>query len=56
MSFPKEIKEYHPSIDEWAILSGYRGSIAHGMYVPNSNPNSIDDKDTQFGGFMGRKN
>ena len=27
------------------VLVGYRGSIAHGMYVPNSNPNSIDDKD-----------
>lgn len=30
------------------ILLGYRGSIAHGMYVPSSDPNSIDDKD-----FMG---
>lgn len=28
-----------------AILVGYRGSIAHGMYVPNTDPNSIDDKD-----------
>lgn len=27
------------------ILSGYRGSIAHNMYVPNLDPNSIDDKD-----------
>ena len=27
------------------ILLGYRGSIAHRMYVPASNPNSIDDKD-----------
>lgn len=27
------------------ILVGYRGSIAHGMYVPNSDPKSIDDKD-----------
>ena len=27
------------------ILLAYRGSIAHGMYVPNSDPNSIDDKD-----------
>lgn len=23
----------------------YRGSIAHGTFIPNSNPNSIDDKD-----------
>lgn len=27
------------------ILLGYRGSIAHGMYIPNTDPNSIDDKD-----------
>ena len=27
------------------IFLGYRGSIAHGMYVPNTDPNSIDDKD-----------
>jgi uncharacterized protein len=27
------------------VLVGYRGSIAHGMYVPNTNLNSIDDKD-----------
>lgn len=27
------------------ILLGYRGSIAHNMYTPQSNPDSIDDKD-----------
>jgi predicted nucleotidyltransferase len=27
------------------IFLGYRGSIAHSMYVPNTDPNSIDDKD-----------
>jgi predicted nucleotidyltransferase len=27
------------------IIVGYRGSIAHGMYVPSSDPSSIDDKD-----------
>jgi predicted nucleotidyltransferase len=27
------------------IFLGYRGSIAHGMYISNSDPNSIDDKD-----------
>lgn len=27
------------------ILLTYRGSIAHGMYVPKSDPNSIDDRD-----------
>lgn len=30
----------------WCLLHGYRGSIAHGMYEPSSEPNSIDDKDT----------
>ena len=42
---PGNILEVHPSLGEWAILSAYRGSIAHGMYVPSSDPNSIDDKD-----------
>ncbi|MBI5603935.1 MAG: nucleotidyltransferase domain-containing protein [Deltaproteobacteria bacterium] len=37
--------EAHPSLGEWAILSAYRGSIAHGLYVPSADPNSIDDKD-----------
>ena len=32
-------------LPEGLILLGYRGIIAHGMYVPQENPNSIDDKD-----------
>jgi hypothetical protein len=28
------------------VLLGYRGSIAHNMYIPNTNPDSIDDIDT----------
>lgn len=28
-----------------AILVGYRGSIAHGMYVPSTDPKSVDDVD-----------
>ena len=27
------------------ILAGYRGSIAHNMYIPDTDPNSIDDID-----------
>ena len=27
------------------ILAGYRGSVAHNMYIPNTDPNSIDDID-----------
>jgi hypothetical protein len=37
-----EKKELIPSN---LIFLAYRGSIAHGMYVPNTDPNSIDDKD-----------
>lgn len=33
------------------ILLGYRGSIAHNMYVPNTDPDSIDDIDL-MGVFM----
>lgn len=32
-------------LPENLIYLGWRGSVAHGMYVPNSNPDSIDDKD-----------
>jgi predicted nucleotidyltransferase len=45
MSIPKDLLRENKGLDEWAILSGYRGSIAHGMYVPTNDPNSIDDKD-----------
>ena len=45
MGIPKDIIRENPSLGKWCIMQCYRGSIAHGMYVPNSNPNSIDDKD-----------
>ncbi len=32
-------------IPDGTCLLAYRGSIAHGMYVPNSDPKSIDDVD-----------
>jgi len=32
-------------LPENLIFLGYRGSIAHDMYVPKNDPNSIDDKD-----------
>jgi hypothetical protein len=32
-------------LPEGLIFLGYRGSIAHDMYVPKNDPNSIDDKD-----------
>jgi predicted nucleotidyltransferase len=45
MGIPKNILNETPGLSTWCILLMYRGSIAHGMYVPNSDPNSIDDKD-----------
>lgn len=38
---PKDITRDNLDLSDWCILSMYRGSIAHGMYTPNS----IDDKD-----------
>lgn len=38
----EEVIELFP---KYTILSAYRGSVAHGMYVPNVDPNSIDDID-----------
>lgn len=45
MSIPKDLLRQYPGLSEWNILAGYRGSIAHGMFVPKHDPNSIDDKD-----------
>ena len=45
MTIPKDITRDNKCLSEWAILSAYRGSIAHGMYVPTNDPTSIDDKD-----------
>lgn len=38
-------QETQTLVPEFPLIVAYRGSIAHGMYVPNNNPNSIDDKD-----------
>jgi len=45
MSIPKDILNDNSCLSEWSILTAYRGSIAHGMYIPKNDPNSIDDKD-----------
>lgn len=39
------IEETKELIPDDLIFLGYRGSIAHNMYIPNTDPNSIDDKD-----------
>lgn len=44
MKLPSEIMQ-EDCMSNWSILLAYRGSIAHGMYVPPKNPTSIDDKD-----------
>lgn len=46
MGVPRDLLRDEPGIGEWAILHAWRGSVAHGMYVPSSDPSSIDDKDT----------
>jgi predicted nucleotidyltransferase len=43
VKIPPELKEQ--IFPDNLILSGYRGSIAHNMYIPNTDPNSIDDID-----------
>jgi hypothetical protein len=40
------------SVDTRTLFLGYRGSIAHGMHVPSTDPDSIDDIDL-MGVFMG---
>lgn len=46
MTIPQDvIDKGYGALDQYAILVAYRGSIAHGMYVPKTDPNSIDDKD-----------
>jgi len=48
----EEIRQLLP---ENLILLGFRGSIAHNMYCPSSDPDSIDDKDI-MGVFVGSIN
>ncbi len=43
----KEVVSQHPELNR-SILTAYRGSIAHGMYVPPKEPTSIDDKDLMY--------
>lgn len=39
--YPDKLQQYKDN----GILVGYRGSIAHGTYISNTNPDSISDKD-----------
>jgi predicted nucleotidyltransferase len=46
-SLTEALLEY-PELETRSIIAGYRGSIAHGMYVPPKEPTSIDDKDLMY--------
>ena len=46
---PEQVDQLLP---EGLISLCWRGSVAHGMYVPKSDPNSIDDKDV-MGVYVG---
>lgn len=48
MSSLQDLISYHPDLLNRSIIAGYRGSIAHGMYVPPKDPTSIDDKDLMY--------
>lgn len=41
----RHLSAIFPALSRWNCLTVWRGSIAHGTYVPNSDPLSIDDKD-----------
>lgn len=45
MGIPRDIVQREPGLSLWCILSAYRGSISHNMFVPKNDPNSIDDRD-----------
>lgn len=47
MTVPRQITNNYPELAR-TILSGYRGSIAHGLYTPPKEPTSIDDKDVMY--------
>lgn len=47
MGVPRGITDNYPELNR-SILSAYRGSIAHGMYVPSKDPTSVDDKDVMY--------
>lgn len=42
---PKVLLKKFPEIIDWSVITAFRGSIAHGLYVPSSDSGSIDDKD-----------
>jgi predicted nucleotidyltransferase len=41
----RHLSAIFPALSEWNCLTVWRGSVAHGTYVPNDDPLSFDDKD-----------
>jgi len=41
----RQIQSKEKALSEWAILVGYRGSVAHGMYLPPEQKTGVDDID-----------
>lgn len=41
----RRLSQLYPALREWNCLEVWRGSVAHGTYVPNDDPLSVDDKD-----------
>jgi predicted nucleotidyltransferase len=48
MNLPKPILKDQPYLEDESILAGYRGSVAHGTYLPSDDPSGVDDKDLMF--------
>ncbi|GAG05715.1 unnamed protein product, partial [marine sediment metagenome] len=42
MSIPKDIMRDNMALSEWAVLTGYRGSIAHGTYLGTKHAHATD--------------
>lgn len=34
-----------PAVEDWCVLMGWRGSVAHGTYVPSEDLDAFDDRD-----------
>lgn len=41
----RRLTQLYPALRDWSCLEVWRGSVAHGTYVPNDDPLSFDDKD-----------
>lgn len=42
---PQAVRDHDNGLRQWNIMTVFRGSHAHGMYIPPTDPNGIDDID-----------